>query len=122
MFRPVDDTPASPGAGGVADAHDLHAVMSAALAANPVDEHSLRCAVWTYVGAARQRGTSPGRVIMALYELVQAAHAAPMAISPALRARVVVWCVEACFGHLAGDIYINLDAGLGTAPGLALVR
>ena len=122
MFRPVGDTPASSSAATVANPQDLHAVISTALAANPVDEDSLRCAVWTYVGAARQLGTSPGRVIVALYELIQAPHVVPMAISQALRTRVIVWCVEACFGHLAGDVYHTLDTGPATAPVLALVR
>jgi hypothetical protein len=122
VFRPIEDPQAKHAAGDVAGAHEIQAAICTALAANPIDEHLLQRGVWTYVGAARQLGTSPGRVIMALNELVEAAHVGPMVISEAFLARVILWCVEAYFGHLGGDVYITSGSGLATAPVLALVR
>lgn len=87
-----------------ADARDLRSVIAAALAAKPVDEHSLRLGVWTWVGAERDAGTPPGRVIMELDELVEAARIVAMTSKQALKRSVILWCVEAYFGHLGGDV------------------
>jgi len=87
----------------LADALDLRSVISAALVTKPVDEHSLRRGVWTYVGAERHAGTSPGHIIMALTELVEAAGIATPARQVLMRG-VILWCVEAYFGHLGGDV------------------
>ena len=87
----------------VEDAHDLRSVIATALAATPVDEESLRHGVWTYVSVERDVGTSPGRVIVTLTELVEAAPLAPRTARDELMRRVILWCVEAYFGHLGGD-------------------
>ena len=97
--RDVDEeTPES------ADARDLHSAVAAALAAKPVYAETLRRAVWTYVGAERNAGSSPSEVIVSLTELVDSARIAPESVSRALTGRVVLWCVEAYFGRLGGDI------------------
>ena len=87
----------------VADSHDLRSVIAAALVARPIDDHSLRRGVWTYVGAERLRGSSPGLVILTLTEIIDAAEIAPMAAREAVTRRVILWCVEAYFGHLGGS-------------------
>lgn len=87
----------------IADAHDLRSVLAAALAATPVDEESLRQAVWTYVGAERDVGARPGTVIVTLTELVEAAPMAPRTVRDELMRRVILWCVEAYFGRLGGE-------------------
>ncbi len=89
---------------GTADAQDLRSVIVAALAAKPVDEQSLRRGVWTYVGAEHDAGTPAGRVIMELDELVEAANIVAMTSKQALKRSVILWCVEAYFGHLGGDV------------------
>lgn len=94
----------------LADTDDLRSVMREALAAAPVDETMLRRGVWTYVGAERDAGTSPGRVIMALNELIDAAPVAPPEARQALTRRVILWCVEAYFGHLGGEAVGRGDA------------
>jgi hypothetical protein len=86
------------------DSRDLCAVITAALQAKPVDEAALRRGVWTYVDAEHTIGTSPGRVIVALTELVERAEILPIAVHHDLVRRVVLWCVEAYFGHLGGDL------------------
>jgi len=110
MIDPPTHASTSPGA---ADAQDLRSVIARALAERPVDEHALRRGVWTYVGAERDAGTLPGPVIMVLNELVDAAHIVPGASSQALTRNVILWCVEAYFGHLGGDIS---GGGKGRAP------
>ena len=90
---------------GLEDASDLRATIDAALTAVPVDERRLRDAVFTYVGAERDAGESPGRVILALTERVAAAKTVPAAEQPALVRSVILWCVEAYFGHLGGDVF-----------------
>src|SRR5258707_14703702 len=82
----------------LADAQDLRSVISTALVASPIDEHSLRCGVWTYVGVERRLGTPPGGVITALTELVDVAGIAPPSLHQALMRRVILWCVEGYFG------------------------
>lgn len=88
----------------IEDAQDLRSVIANALGATPIDELALRRGVWTYVGAERHAGTSPGRVIMALTDLIEAATIAPPADRQALMRSVILWCVEAYFGHLGGDV------------------
>ena len=85
------------------DAHDLRAVIAAALAAAPVDERSLRRGVWTYVGAERDVGTPAGNVIVALTQLVDASAVAPVSLRREVTRRMILWCVEAYFGHLGGE-------------------
>jgi hypothetical protein len=86
------------------DTHDLESVISEALAARPVDESMLRRGVWTYVGEERQAGTSPGRVILTLTELIEKSKRTSRMEQQAVMRRVILWCVEAYFGHLGGEI------------------
>ena len=85
------------------DAQDLRSVISTALTTSPIDEQALRRGIWTYVGAERDRDTSPGRVIVTLTELVEAANVVPPPVRRDVMRRVILWCVEAYFGHLGGD-------------------
>jgi hypothetical protein len=87
------------------DARDLRATITAILGAPPVDEHALRQAVWTYVGTERDAGISPGLVIMALTELLRAAMIEGRQERELLTRDVILWCVEAYFGHLGGDVF-----------------
>jgi hypothetical protein len=88
----------------VADSADLRSVMTAALAAQPIDESALRRGVWTYVGGERDAGVSPGHVIMALTRVIEEANLTPHDRRLAITRRVILWCVEAYFGHLGGDV------------------
>jgi len=101
MDRPINEA-AERTTAELADAQDLRSVIAAALAAEPVDDQSLRRGVWTYVGAEHGAGVSPGRVIMALSEMVEAANVEPTPAREALMRQVILWCVEAYFGHLGG--------------------
>jgi len=86
----------------IEDAQDLRSVITTALAATSVDHESLRQAVWTYVGAERDVGARPGTVILALTEIVEASPVAPRPARDELTRLVILWCVEAYFGHLGG--------------------
>lgn len=86
------------------DAQDLRSVIVAALDATPMDEGALRRGVWTYVTAEHDLGTPPGTVIVTLTELVDASTARPPLVQEALVRRVILWSVEAYFGHLGGEI------------------
>ena len=101
------------------DAHDLRAVIGAALDATPMDEEALRRGVWTYVTAEHDLGTPPAKVIVTLTELVDASKARPPLVQQALVRRVILWCVEAYFGHLGSNVS-GADATLakGDTPGL----
>jgi len=87
-----------------ADAEDLRSVIVAALAAAPVDEDSLRRGIWTFVGNERDAGASPGQVIIALTDLVREKGVTPTSTHQARLRQVILWCVEAYFGHLGGDV------------------
>jgi hypothetical protein len=82
----------------------LRAGISAALGATPIDEARLRLDVWKFVGGERHDGASAGRVIVSLTELVDANIDLPLPIRHALLRKVILWCVEAYFGHLDGDV------------------
>ena len=86
----------------IEDSQDLRSVITTALAATSVDHESLRQAVWTYVGAERDVGARPGTVIVALTEIVEASPVAPQPVRDELTRLVILWCVEAYFGHLGG--------------------
>ena len=88
----------------LADEDDLRSSVEAALKVTPVDESLLRRSVWTYVGAERHAGTAPGHVIMTLSELVEASAIFPMSVRQTVLRHVILWCVEAYFGHLGGDV------------------
>ena len=87
------------------DTQDLEAVISAALAARPIDESMLRRGVWTYVSEERHAGTSPGPVILALTELIERSKTTSRMEQQAVMRRVILWCVEAYFGHLGGEVH-----------------
>ena len=99
----------------VADSADLRSVMSAALAAQPVDEAALRRGVWTYVGGERNAGVSPGHVILALTRVIEEANLKPHEECLAVTRRVILWCVEAYFGHLGGDVVGSGECALSDA-------
>ena len=84
----------------IEDARDLRAVITAALATDPVDEESLRRGVWTYVRTERDVGTSPAFVIVALTELVDASTIEHTSVRQSVTRQVILWCVEAYFGYL----------------------
>ena len=86
------------------DTTDLEAVISAALTAAPIDITALRRGVWTYVGEERHVGTSPGRVILELTKLIDASVRSSAMERAAITKRVILWCVEAYFGQLGGEI------------------
>ena len=102
--------------GEITDAVDLRAVIQAALATTPIDDAMLRRAVWTYVGVERHAGTAPGQVIIALNELIDDAALAPLAVQQAATRRVILWCVEAYFGHLGGDVVGQEHLALSDTP------
>jgi hypothetical protein len=80
-------------------------VISAALAVQPLDESMLRRGVWTYVGDARQAGTSPGHVILTLTELIERSKPGTKMAQQAVMRRAILWAVEAYFGHLGDEIH-----------------
>lgn len=97
-------------------AQDLRAGIAAALSVTPVDEQLLRRGVWRYVGAERHAGTSPGHVIMALSEVVESSAIFPMSVRQTLLRHVILWCVEAYFGHLGGDVVGRNGKALSDSP------
>ena len=100
----------------IADVADLRAVIHAALTETPIDDMMLRRGVWTYVGVERHAGTSPGRVIMALNDLIDEAELSPLPVRQAVTRRVILWCVEAYFGHLGGDVVGQERLALSDMP------
>ena len=101
---------------GTADLQDLRRVIAEALDVTPVAEDALRRSVWTFVGAERNAGTSPGHLIMALTNLVEASNVSPIAARQVLMRRVILWGVEAYFGHLGGEVVGRDGTALGDAP------
>jgi len=99
----------------LADAKDLRAVISAALASAPIDERALRCAVWSFVGVERRAGVPPALIITRLTSLIDASMP-PTAMRLALTRRVILWCVEEYFGHLGGDALAMDSAPGASAP------
>jgi hypothetical protein len=104
MYRDRPSAPRELSLDELEDARDLRAVIAAALAAVPVDEESLRRGVWTYVRAERDIGTSPGFVIVALTQLVDAATIEQASLRQSVTRQVILWCVEAYFGYLGGEV------------------
>ena len=107
-------------------ANDFRAAIVEILTATPLDEQVLRDAVWTYVRGEREVGVAPGVVILALTEMVEAAKLVPKETSLLRTRQVILWCVEAYFGHLGGDALgrdresmaheSSHDASSGTGP------
>jgi len=91
------------------DTTDLETVISDALAASPVDITALRRGVWTYVGEERHVRTSPGIVILRLTEMIDASPRTSPIERAALTKRVILWCVEAYFGQLGGELLPQLQ-------------
>ncbi|HEU4996939.1 MAG TPA: hypothetical protein VFT29_19110 [Gemmatimonadaceae bacterium] len=109
-------TPAVRSTASLVDADDLRCEIAAAFTATPIDEVRLRRGVWTYVGAERHAGTSPGHVIMALTELVEASEIFPPTVRQAFMRHVILWCVEAYFGHLGGDVVGRSGTAFSDSP------
>ena len=86
----------------LADAKELRAAISAALNQAPMNEHSVRCAVWSFVGNERRAGVPPGLVITRLTGLIDDAKISPMSARLDLTRRMILWCVEEYFGQLGG--------------------
>ena len=78
---------------------DYRSVIVSALHARPFDEESVHDCVCTYVRAERDRGRSPGEVIVALTELVEQKGITTPTTRHALTRRVIPWCVDAYFGN-----------------------
>jgi hypothetical protein len=93
-LRSVDD---------LADARELRGVISTALADAPINQHALRCAVWSFVGTERRAGVPPALVIVRLSGLVDSSTIVPESARLALTRSMILWCVEEYFGHLGGD-------------------
>ena len=98
------------------DARDLRAVIVQALAAVPIDEQTLRDGVWTYVRGEREVGVAPGVVILALTDMVERAKITPDVARIAWTRDVILWCVEAYFGHLGGDVLGREPDAFGDLP------
>jgi hypothetical protein len=99
------------------DTRDLESVISAALSASPVDITALRRGVWTFVGEERHVGTSPGRVILTLTELIDASARGSATERAVITKRVILWCVAAYFGQLGGERDSRLEGdALPTPP------
>jgi hypothetical protein len=86
------------------EADGLRSVIAAALAVQPIDDRSLRRGVWAYVCAARDAGTPPGEVIVTLTGVVEASSVAPRSLRDSVMRRVILWCVDAYFGHIGERI------------------
>lgn len=99
-----------------ANALDLSSAISASLTTTPIDEQALRCAVWTYVGAERLAATPSARVIMQLTELAMAARIESPSMRHSIMQRMVLWSVEAYFGHLGGAIVGAVDDDTTHSP------
>ena len=84
------------------DAGDLRAAIVDALAATPIDQQTVRNAVWTYVRGEREVGVAPGVVILALTDMVDRAKIVPDAARDVRTREVILWCVEAYFGQRGG--------------------
>jgi len=87
----------------LADAKDLRAAIAAALGTAPINDQTLRCAVWSFVGNERRAGVPPALVISRLTGLIDNANVVPTLARLAVTRRVILWCVEEYFGRLGGD-------------------
>jgi hypothetical protein len=86
------------------DSQVLREAISTALNAAPTDERALRLRVWEYVGIERDAGTTAGHVIVALTDLVEGATVIAPDLRQTLLRSVILWYVEAYFGHIGGDV------------------
>ena len=83
------------------DPTDYRSVIASALGSRPFDVESVHDCVCTYVRAERDRGRSPGDVIVALTELVEQKDIASPPVRHALTRQVIPWCVAAYFAGRA---------------------
>jgi hypothetical protein len=101
MVNPVNDgAPAIP----LFDNVDLLAAVLCELTTDPIDGPLLHQHIWNYVIGERDRGTSAGRVIMMLTELVAESVALPPSQRQALQRVVLHSAVEAYFGQQDGAV------------------
>jgi hypothetical protein len=98
----------------LADAKELRAVVSHLLGTTPLDEHALRCAVWSFVGVERRAAVPPAVVITRLTDLIDQSTITPFSARAPLTRRIILWCVEEYFGHLGGDA-LAMDGPRGEA-------
>ena len=103
MDRPPPARAATRTVAQLHDADDYRAVIVGALTTDPVDEQTLRDGVWTYVRGEREIGVAPGLVVLALTEMVESAKLDSHEAELARTRQVILWCVEAYFGHLGGE-------------------
>lgn len=82
------------------EANAQRAVIAASLAVQSIDHLALRRNVFAYVCGARDMGTPPGEVIVTLTTIVGASSVAPPAVRDSLTRSVILWCVDAYFGHI----------------------
>ena len=115
-MEPPGTVPAQRSFVEIAESDDLRSAIASALDASPVDEEMLRRVVWSYVGAERHAGASPGHVIMTLVDVIEAAEVTSQIERQALTRRVILWCVEAFFGHLGGDVVGRDGMALSDSP------
>lgn len=94
----------------LADSKELRSVISLGLAATPIDDSALRCAVWSFVGTERRAGVPPALIIVRLTGLVDSANITSIPARLALTRRMILWCVEEYFGCLGGDVLVGNDA------------
>jgi hypothetical protein len=82
------------------DADALRSVIAAGLAVQPMDHQSVRRGIWAYVCNARDVGVPAGQVILSLTAIVEASNIAPRSVRDGIMRRVILWCVDAYFGHI----------------------
>jgi hypothetical protein len=106
------------------DADALRSIIATGLAAQPIDEQSVRRGVWAYVCAARELATPPGHVILTLTTIVEASSVAPPAVRDAILRRVILWCVDAYFGQIGERVgeTDRLRVSASNEPPLSAVR
>ena len=119
MARHLYYPSAARSATSLADSRDLRAAIASLLVARPLDEHALREAVFTYVGTERDAGVSPWLVIMSLTECVSRAAIDLDELLEPLTRNVILWSVEAYFGHLGGDVFRVTADGTVEVPALS---
>jgi hypothetical protein len=89
----------------------LRSDIAADLERQPIDEQSVRRAVWAYVCSARDFGTPPGQLILTLTTVVESSSIAPRSVRDDMVRRVILWCVDAYFGQIGERIGDAADVG-----------
>lgn len=88
----------------LADAKELRAAIAATLGKTPLDEQTLRCAVWNFVETEHRANVPAALIITRLTGLIDDANIVPMSARLRLTRHAILWCVEEYFGHLGGDL------------------